>query len=229
MINNQGEMLGVPVRSEDIKKSYGVMSRFYALAEGIFEKGLRRKGLHLLSVTPGEVVLEVGVGTGYSLKEIANFVGENGKAHGIDVTPQMLELTRKRLKKAGVMDRVELYEGDARRMPYQNGKFDAVYMASTLELFDTPDIPVVLNEVKKVLKPSGRLGVASLTKEGREGSLFIRFYEWLHQKIPKYANCRPIYVEKLIEDAGYQITKTEEFILLKIAAWRIVVAKPLTD
>jgi demethylmenaquinone methyltransferase/2-methoxy-6-polyprenyl-1,4-benzoquinol methylase len=205
------------------------MSRFYALAEGIFEKGLRRKGLHLLSVTPGEVVLEVGVGTGYSLKEIANFVGENGKAHGIDVTPQMLELTRKRLKKAGFMDRVELYEGDARRMPYQNGKFDAVYMASTLELFDTPDIPVVLNEVKKVLKPSGRLGVASLTKEGREGSLFIRFYEWLHQKIPKYANCRPIYVEKLIEDAGYQITKTEEFILLKIAAWRIVVAKPLTD
>lgn len=222
-------MLGVPVRLEDIKKSYGVMSRFYALAEGIFEKGLRRKGLHLLSVTPGEVVLEVGVGTGYSLKEIANFVGENGKAHGIDVTPQMLELTRKRLKKAGFMDRVELYEGDARRMPYQNGKFDAVYMASTLELFDTPDIPVVLNEVKKVLKPSGRLGVASLTKEGREGSLFIRFYEWLHQKIPKYANCRPIYVEKLIEDAGYQITKTEEFILLKIAAWRIVVAKPLTD
>lgn len=229
MINNQGEMLGVPVRSEDIKKSYGVMSRFYALAEGIFERGLRRKGLHLLSVTPSEVVLEVGVGTGYSLKEIANFVGENGKAHGIDVTPQMLELTRKRLKKAGFMDRVELYEGDARRMPYQNGKFDAVYMASTLELFDTPDIPVVLNEVKRVLKSSGRLGVASLTKEGREGSLFIRFYEWLHRKVPKYANCRPIYVEKLLEDAGYQITKTEEFILLKIVSWRIVVAKPLTD
>jgi demethylmenaquinone methyltransferase/2-methoxy-6-polyprenyl-1,4-benzoquinol methylase len=229
MINNQGEILRVPVRSEEIKKSYGVMSRFYALAEGIFEKGLRRKGLHLLSVTPSEVVLEVGVGTGYSLKEIANFVGEKGKAHGIDVTPQMLELTRKRLKKAGFMDRVELYEGDARRMPYQNDKFDAVYMASTLELFDTPDIPVVLREVKRVLKPNGRLGVASLTKEGREGSLFIRFYEWLHQKVPKYVNCRPIYVEKLLEDTGYQITKTEEFVLLKIVPWRIVVAKPLTD
>jgi len=203
------------------------MSRFYALAEGIFEKGLRRKGLHLLSVTPSEVVLEVGVGTGYSLKEIANFVGEEGKAHGIDVTPQMLELTRKRLRKAGFMDRVELYEGDARRMPYQNGRFDAVYMASTLELFDTPDIPVVLNEVKRILKPRGRLGVASLSREGKEGSLFIRFYEWLHQKVPKYANCRPIYLEKLLEEAGYQITKTEEFVLLKIVPWRIVVAKPL--
>ena len=219
----------VPISSEDIKKSYGVMSRFYALAEGIFEKGLRQQGLQLLSVASGEVVLEVGVGTGYSLKEIANSVGEKGKAHGIDITPQMLGITRKRIEKAGLMDRVELYEGDARRMPYQNGKFDAVYMASTLELFDTSDIPVVLSEIKRVLKPKGRLGAASLTKAGREGSLFIRFYGWLHRKVPKYANCRPINVEKLIEDAGYQITKTEEFVLLRIAPWRIVVAKPLTD
>jgi len=229
MVNNQEKMLTVPVSLEDIRKSYGAVSRFYSLVEGIIEKGLRRKGLQLLSITPGEVVLEVGVGTGYSLKEIANSVGENGKAYGIDVTPQMLELTKKRVKKAGLMDRVELCEGDARRMPYQNGKFDAVYMASTLELFDTPDIPGVLNEVKRVLKPSGRLGVASLTREDREGSLFIRFYEWLHRKVPKYANCRPIYVEKLVKDAGYQIIKNEGVIVLKIAPWRIVVAKPVTD
>ncbi len=226
MANNHEEILRVPVSLEDVKKSYGVLSRFYAVAEGLFEKGLRRKGLQLLSVTPGEVVLEVGVGTGYSLKEIANSVGGKGKAYGIDITPQMLEITGKRLKKAELMDRVELYEGDARRMPYEDSKFDAVYMASTLELFDMPDIPRVLSEVKRVLKPSGRLSVASLTKEGREGSLFIRFYEWLHRKIPKYASCRPIYVGKSVAGAGYEITKTEEFILLKLVPWKIVVARP---
>jgi len=229
MGNNQEKVLRVPVSSEDIKESYGILSRFYGIAEGLFEKGLRQKGLQLLSVTPGEVVLEVGVGTGYSLKEIANSVGENGKAYGIDITPQMLERTRKRLRKAGLMDRVELYEGDARSMPYEDSKFDAVYMASTLELFDTPDIPRVLNEVKRVLKPGGRLGVASLTKEGREGSLFIKFYEWLHQKVPKYASCRPIYVEKLVEDTRYQITKTDEFVIAKLVPWKIVVARPQTE
>jgi demethylmenaquinone methyltransferase/2-methoxy-6-polyprenyl-1,4-benzoquinol methylase len=227
--SNQKKTLGVPVSLEDIRKSYGVVSRFYAVAEGIFEKGLRQKGLQLLSVTPGEVVLEIGFGTGYSLKEIANSVGENGRAYGIDITPQMLEITRKRLRKAGLTDRVELYEGDAKSMPYQDNKFDAVYMASTLELFDTPDIPRVLKEVKRVLKPSGRLGIASLTKEGREGSLFLRFYEWLHQKIPKYANCRPIYVEKLVADAGYEITKTGEFVILKLVPWKLLVARPQTD
>lgn len=219
----------VPVSLEDIKKSYGVMSRFYAVVEGLFEKGLRRKGLQLLSVSPGEMVLEVGFGTGYSLKEMANSVGENGKAYGIDITPQMLEITIKRLRKAGLMHRVELYEGDARRMPYGDSKFDAVYMASTLELFDTPDIPTVLDEVKRVLKPSGRLGVASMTKEGREGSLFIRFYEWLHQRIPKYANCRPIYVERSVADVGYQITHSDEFLICKIVPMKIVMAKPVAN
>jgi len=227
--SNQKKTLGVPVSLEDIRKSYGVVSRFYAVAEGIFEKGLRQKGLQLLSVTPGEVVLEIGFGTGYSLKEIANSVGENGRAYGIDITPQMLEITRKRLRKVGLTDRVEIYEGDAKSMPYQDNKFDAVYMASTLELFDTPDIPRVLKEIKRVLKPGGRLGIASLTKEGREGSLFLRFYEWLHQKIPKYANCRPIYVEKLVADAGYEITKTGEFVILKLVPWKLLVARPQTD
>ena len=228
-VNNQGKILGVPLSLEDIRKSYGVVSRFYTFAEGIFEKGLRQKGLQLISITPGEVVLEVGFGTGYSLKEIANAVGENGRAYGIDITPQMLEITRKRLRKAGLMDRVELYEGDAKSMPYQDNKFDAVYMASTLELFDTPDIPRVLQEIKRVLKPSGRLGIASLTKEGRESSLFLRFYEWLHQKIPKCVNCRPIYVEKSVEDVGYEITKTEEFVILKLVPWKLLVARPQTD
>ena len=230
MNNTQAEILAVPVSVEDIKASYSIMSRFYPVVEGLIEKGLRHKGLQLLAVTPGEVVLEVGFGTGYSLKEIASLVGENGKAYGIDITPEMVKTARKRLKKAKLIDRVELYEGDARMMPYQDSQFDAVYLASTLELFDTPDIPRVLKEIKRVLTPNGRLVVTSLTKEGWEDSLsikmFMRFYEWLHKKIPKYANCRPIYVEKSVADAGYQITKTEEYKLLRIFIWRIVLAKP---
>lgn len=221
------EVLRVKAKPEDIKKSYGTVSRIYAIIEGIFEKGLRQKGLGLLDIAPGEVILEIGVGTGYSLKEIASSVGHSGRACGLDITPQMLEITRKRLEKARLIDRAELYEGDARNMPYQDNSFDAVYMASTLELFDSPDIPGVLKEVRRVLKPGGRLGVASLTREGREGSLFIRLYEWLHKKLPKYASCRPIYVEKSVAEAGYQITTSEEFVLYKMVPWKIVMAKPL--
>lgn len=220
------KILPVLVSDQEIKEGYSTLSRFYAILEGVFEKGVRRKGLKLLSVRPGEVVLEVGFGTGYSLKEIANSVGQEGKVYGIDITPEMLKITKRRLKKAGLLDRAELYEGDARRMPFEDSKFDAVYMASTLELFDTPDIPRVLKEIKRVLKPGGRFGVASLSKEGREDSLFLRFYEWLHQRIPKYASCRPIYVGKSVADAGYEITKTDEFVMAKLVPWKLLVARP---
>jgi len=233
MGNGEKEILRVPVSSEDIKRSYGVVSRPYSILEGAMEKGLREKGLQLLGVREGEEILEIGIGTGFSLAEIAEAVGEKGKAYGLDITPQMLDMTRKRVEKRGLTNRVELQEADARSMPYQDNKFDAVYLASTLELFDTPDIPRVLNEIKRVLKPGGRLGVASLTKEGRGESVFIRlfmrFYEWLHKKIPKYANCRPIYVEELVAEAGYHITKAEEFVLYKIVPWKLLVAKPQTD
>lgn len=219
-------LLPVLVSPEEIKKGYAALSRFYTVFEGIFEKGLRREGLRLLSLKAGEVVLEIGFGTGHSLKEIAGAVGENGKACGIDITPEMLKITRKRLEKAGLMNRVELYEGDARSMPYEDSKFDAVYMAGTLELFDTPDIPGVLVEIRRVLRPGGRLCVLSLTKEDREGSLFIRFYEWLHQKFPKYLSCRPIYLARLLKDSGYKMIKTGKFTVAGLAPYELALARP---
>lgn len=224
--DEQGDILRVSAIPEDIKKSYGLLSRFYGFLEGKFEKGLREQGLKLLAVQEGEIVLEIGVGTGFSLQEIAQSVGTTGKAYGIDITPEMLRLTEKRLRKSALMDRVELHEGDARTMPYGDNMFDAVYMAATLELFDTPDIPKVLVEIKRVLKQQGRLVVASLSKEGREDFWFVRLYEWLHQKFPKYASCRPIYVEQTIKDAGFDVTKRQEFMIMKLVPMKLVMAMP---
>ena len=224
--NGKGNILRVPATQDNIKKSYEVFSKFYGLVEAKFEKGLRERGLEFLSVKEGEVVLEIGVGTGFALQEIAGAVGTAGKAYGIDITRQMLRLTKKRLQKARLMDRAELDEGDARAMPYQGNMFDAVYMAATLELFDTPDIPKVLGEIKRVLKPSGRLSVTSLSKEGRESLWSLRFYEWLHQKLPKYASCRPIYVESAIQNAGFNIIRRKEFMIMKLLPMKLAIAIP---
>jgi len=226
MAGEKRSTLPVSAAVVDIRKAYAKMSKLYTPLEGIFEKKLREKGLELLSVKKDEAVLEIGFGTGYSLRKVAGSVGETGKAHGIDLTLEMLKITRKRLEKAGLEERVDLCEGDARNLPYYSDTFDAVYMAATLELFDTPDIPKVLEEIKRVLKPEGRLVVVSLSKEGRENSNFLRFYEWLHKKSPKYISCRPIYVEDSIKEAGYRIVKKDEYILGRLVPWKTVVATP---
>ncbi len=225
-MNERKEVLRVKITAEATKESYGKMSNFYATLEGIAEKGLRKKGLELLAVEEGEIVLEIGFGTGFALCELAKSVGETGKVYGIDITPEMAEITRKRLKKKALIDRAEIYEEDTRKMPFDDNLFDAVYTASTLELFDTPEIAEILTEIKRVLKPGGRLCVVSISKQGHENSLFLAFYEWLHKKIPKYVNCRPIYLEASIRETGYKIVKTEEFMLARLMPERIVVAEP---
>lgn len=213
------------VRGE-IKETYAKLSKIYATLEERLEKKLRERGLEFLDVQEGEAVLEIGFGTGYTLVEIAKSIGETGKAYGIDITPEMVKLAKERLEREELAGRVELSEGDARNMPYNDNMFDAIYMACTLELFDTPDIPEVLKEIKRVSKPRGRLGVVSMCREGHEDSRFTRFYEWAHRTFPKYASCRPIYIEQSLRGAGYEIIKKEEVMLAGLCPMKIVVSKP---
>lgn len=220
------DILRVSATTEDIRKSYGWASRVYGYFEGLFERGMRKKGLELVSIEDGDVVLEIGIGTGFSLQQIAGLVGTTGKAYGLDITPQMLRLTEKRLRRAGLRDRVGLCQGDARTIPFEDNMFDAVYMAATLELFDTPDIPVVLGEIKRVLKPGGRLGIASMSREGRENFWFVKFYEWMHRQFPKYASCRPIYVQRAARDAGFRIAMSRELMIMKLFPMKLVLARP---
>jgi demethylmenaquinone methyltransferase/2-methoxy-6-polyprenyl-1,4-benzoquinol methylase len=151
-------------------------------------------------------------------------VGKTGKAYGVDISDRMLQITRKRLKKAGLIDRVELFNRDASRLPFNNETFDAVFMSFTLELFDTPEIPQLLNEVRRVLKVKGRLGVTSLSKS-KGNSLPIRIYEWIHRKWPKHVDCRPIYLEKALCEAGYIVQKSETHKLLLLPLEIVVATK----
>lgn len=188
--------------------SYDRMSRSYDLFAGNFEKRLRNLALARLGVTSGEAVSEIGFGTGHSLERIAKAVGEEGRVCGVDLSTGMLEVSRRRLARAGLLKRVDLHCGDAAKLPYAGAVFDAVFASFTLELFDTPEIPVVLGEVRRVLKPGGRLAVVSLSRE--DGApLMLRVYEWLHQRLPQYIDCRPIYVEKALKEAGFTLTHNE--------------------
>jgi demethylmenaquinone methyltransferase/2-methoxy-6-polyprenyl-1,4-benzoquinol methylase len=79
---------------------------------------------------------------------------------------------------------------------------DGIFMSFILELFDTPEIPGVLAECNRVLRPGGRLVVVGMSKERPEG-LAIRVFEWTHQHFPNLLDCRPIYVRRAVEAAGF--------------------------
>jgi ubiquinone/menaquinone biosynthesis C-methylase UbiE len=117
----------------------------------------------------------------------------------------MLEVTRNKLHGSGLASRAEVCCADAAKLPLSDNSFDAILMAFTLELFDTPEITAVLEETKRVLKPAGRIAVVSLSKEGK-ASIATRLYEWAHRRWPRYADCRPIYVKRSLADCGYVVS-----------------------
>jgi len=217
------EILPVLRSRKEAKQFYDRVSQVYDYSIGTFERKYAETALRFLSIEEGETVLEIGFGSGRCLKRIAESVGKMGKVYRIDISSGMLEVTARRLEKARVIDRVELCCGDAARLPYQDNTFDAIFRSYTLELFDTPEVPKVLKEVKRVLKESGRLGVVSISRENGE-SKALRLYEWVHQKWPKYVDCRPIYLEQSLRDAGYKIRKKEKLRLLRLLPLEIVVA-----
>ena len=222
-MNDQEEVLRVPRGSDRMKSLYGKFSKIQGFIEK-FERNLHEDGLKYLNPLPGEKILEIGFGRGRSLARIARAVRPEGKAFGIDLTPEMVKKARSHVKQQHLKEFVEIREGDARELPWDRNFFDAVYMASTLELFDNPDIPVVLDEIMRVLKDDGRLVIVSITKKDRESSFGIRAYEWFHNTFPELASCRPIYPEKMVRTAGFEVLKSE--VVGNIIPMDVLLARP---
>lgn len=194
---------------EEAKASYDKMSKWYDILPGRFEKKYRDAGLQKLSAKEGEIVLEIGFGTGHCVLALAQSVGNSGKVYGIDISEGMCNITRSRVEKAELPERVELKCGDAAKLPFETNFFDAIFMSFTLELFDTPEIPIVLYECRRVLRRGGRICVVAMSKKGKS-NVIMRLYEWAHRKLPSYVDCRPIFVQKALEDAVFQILDATE-------------------
>lgn len=199
-----GSISRVTRSKAESKAAYDRMSRWYDLLIGGSEKRFRDAGLEKLDAREGEVILEVGFGTGHCISAMAEALGDSGKVYGIDISEGMFAITSGRLAKIGLSGRVGLTCCDAASLPYPDDFFDAVFMSFTLELFDTPEIPVVLSQCRRVLKDGGRICVVAMSAITNPKTV-MKLYEWAHRNFEKYVDCRPIFVEQALEDAGFNI------------------------
>jgi SAM-dependent methyltransferase len=125
----------------------------------------------ILDPRPGERVLEVGPGTGYYTLDLAGWLDPGGSVAIFDIQQKMLDHTMERAHERGIAN-VFPTRGDARQLPYEDDSFDAALLTAVLG--EVPDQDAALRELRRVLKPEGRLIVGELVGDPHfvtEGSL----------------------------------------------------------
>lgn len=131
----------------------------------------------LAELRPGEVVLDLGSGGGIDVLLSARRVGPSGKAYGVDMTDDMLELARENQRRAGVAN-VEFLKGEIEAVPLPADAVDVVISNCVINL--AADKRRVLEEAFRVLRPGGRFAVSDIVVRGEVPAQIRRSVElWI--------------------------------------------------
>jgi SAM-dependent methyltransferase len=157
----------------------------YAAVAELIDEALSRDLLARAAIEPGQDVLDVAAGTGNVAIRAA---GAGAQVTGLDITPELLDTARRRAERASVV--VDWVEGDAEALPYEDERFDRVLSAVGVQF--APRHRVVADELVRVCRPGGLVGVVNWTPEGQIGELFQIMGRYLPAP-PDYASPPPLW------------------------------------
>jgi arsenite methyltransferase len=161
----------------------------------------------LATLSPGEVVLDLGSGGGIDVLLSARRVAPGGKAYGVDMTDEMLELARENKRKAGV-ENVEFLKGNIEDVPLPDDHVDVVISNCVINL--STDKVKVIREAYRVLKPGGRFAVSDMVFLGDKDRLPAEVI----RNVELWAGCVSGALEKeeyetLLRGAGFEDVSVE--------------------
>lgn len=218
-----GESKYAPPRPsrDELKRTYTKLSRIYDAWGILTESKAAGRALELAGISDGDTVLEVAVGTGRVFERIvaANPTGRN---EGIDLSPGMLAVAEKRLSRR--YSNYTLTVADAYSLPYEDARFDVIVCNYMFDLLPPQDMPLVLAEFKRVMRPGGRTVITTWT---RARKWYSRLWDRLIERAPNLLlGCRPVSVEAVVAQAGFVRVQAEYVSQLTFPSLVIRAEKP---
>ena len=203
---------------------YDFLNRF--LSAGI-DIGWRKKAIRQLVSLKPKKILDVATGTGdFAITSFEILKPE--KITGIDISAGMLEIGRKKIEKSGLQNSIELLNGDSEAILFDDNSFDAVTVAFGVRNFE--NLEKGLSEIKRVLKPGGKLIVLECTKPSLPviKQLYNFYMKFITPKIGKIiAKNNEAY--QYLNDSVLQFPEKESFVhILNQSDYRNAFYKTLT-
>ena len=188
------------------------------------ERKIRKRVLNLLSIKPGDKVLDAACGTGTSALIMAEMVGADGEVVGIDLSPNMLAVSKAKLIKIAKSkvksQNISFLCANTEDISYPDNYFDKAHISLALHEMIHEGRVNTLREIHRVLKPSGIFVVADFSNPG---GLFARFFFKIFMLV-ETDTARDMVERGLlneIKDAGFIV---EEVIILLGGIAQIIVA-----
>jgi ubiquinone/menaquinone biosynthesis C-methylase UbiE len=184
-----------------LRFTYTGLSLLYDIFVPTVSSRARTLGLSWLDVEDGEQILEVGTGTGLAFQHLVG-VNPRGWTVGVDLTPAMLEQARARI--SSVPDGCyELREAQATALPYATNTFDAVFSSYLIDVLSSPRIRRFLSEMRRVLRPKGRLVLVYWAPPHRRVE---RLWSLLaHALPPLFGGARPVTLQGPLRECGFRV------------------------
>jgi ubiquinone/menaquinone biosynthesis C-methylase UbiE len=177
----------------------------------MYEARAKERARQLLEVDGSKYLLNVGVGTGREHARIQQTIGPGSIAFGVDISPVMTEL-------ASQQTGTPICRADTHCLPYASGSFDQIYIAYVLDLIPLRDIPTILEEFWRVLRPGGELLILALT-EGVDipSRALVTAWKLVYAFSPlACGGCRPLQLSDLVKRANYTLIQRQVIVQMAV-------------
>jgi phosphatidylethanolamine/phosphatidyl-N-methylethanolamine N-methyltransferase len=197
----------------EIKRIYAYYSRVY---DFIFKRWFfprQQYAIQALDIRPGQRVLDLGVGTGFSLP----LYPRDAQVIGVDLSSKMLREARKKVFRER-LSHVDLMEMDAAHLAFPDNTFDCVVVAFVISV--VPDPLQVLAEIKRVSKPEGQIVIINHFQS--QNKLMAQLEKWISPLCTKIGWRSDLALDYLVQHADLQIDR--KYSLNRLDLWKVVYA-----
>lgn len=195
------------IRQQDIASVYDRIAPIYDIWGRLTESRARDRAIELAAIEDGQSVLEVAVGTGLAFRRIV-IANPNGNNLGIDLSPGMLERARCRMADIPAAS-YRLTVASAFAIPVRDESIDTLVNNYMFDLIAYDEMPSVIREFRRVLRPGGKLVLVNMTRGERFGS---GIYERIYRISPRtMGGCRGVNLTDRLLQEGFGVTSREYF------------------